>query len=147
MAAFSGAERFQTAYIAYEAKIRTYSRAHFRSIPGYDQDELEAELLEVLWTACRKYDPDRGATFNTCFWEFAKRRIIDMKRSAFRLKRVANLNAETLEEIGVQIAVEEATVRPSAEDEALARLAVEERFRTSKKINQEIFHHFRDYDV
>lgn len=134
MAAIEGISRFQLAYPAYERKIQTYSRIHFRSIPGYEQPDLEVELQEVLWLACQKYDPNRGATFNTCFWEFVKRRVIDLKKSAFRQKRLADLNTETLNGDTVRRVVEEMTKVGSAEDEALARIAVVERFRSGAKI-------------
>jgi hypothetical protein len=127
-------EKFELAYPKYVKKIQTYARGEFHLVPGYGPEELEAELLEILWLACERYDPNRGATFNTCFWQFAKNRVVDLKRSAFRKKRVANLNAETLEDEAVRFAVEERLLRSSAEDEALARLAVVERFR-SKKIS------------
>lgn len=134
MAAIEMDARFESAYPHYERKIRTYSRVHFSSIPGFDQDDLEAELQEVLWLACQRYDPNRGATFNTCFWEFVKNRVIDLKKFAFRQKRQANLFTETLASDAVRAVVEEMTLQGSAEEEALARITVVERFHSGSKI-------------
>lgn len=122
--------RFESAWPAYQQKIRTFVRLNVNDVPGFDEDDLESELQEVLWLACRHYDPDRGATFNTCFWEFVKRKIIDLKRYAFRAKRVANMNTYALNDDAVRYAIEEATSVESAEEMFLAKLTVEERYRS-----------------
>lgn len=96
---------------------------------GYEQEELEAVLLEVLWLTVENYDPNRGATFNTCFWEYVRNRVIDLKKSAFRQKRSVRLYCESLDVDAFRTAVEQITEHPSAEDEVLAKLSVVERYR------------------
>ena len=90
------------------------------------QDDLEQELLEVLWAACEKYDPDKGAKFNTFFRMLVNNRIATLIRNAFVQKRQSNLFCETLTSDDVAAVVDEITSCASAETEYLARLSITE---------------------
>lgn len=121
--------RFEEAQPIYSARIRGYARRNFTSLPGTDVGDLEQELLEVLWLACNAYDPNHGATFNTFFWDCAKRRFLDLHKAASRQKRVGDYFRVDLEAESVRQAVAEATEEGSAEEEVLARISVRERLR------------------
>lgn len=128
------AERFDLAYPAYTRKIATYSRIHAKELPGFDPGDLEVELQEILWLVCEAYDPNRGATFNTLFWQSANNRLKDLRKSAGRHKRAANLNTESLDVEAVRFVVEHMMTGPSAEEEILARVTVSERFSTKNRV-------------
>lgn len=125
------AERFAKAQPAYQRKIRSYSRskAELRLIPGYDQSDWENDLLEVLWRACCSYDPDKGATFNTYFWQMANNHQISLHRKAASQKRVGDYDRISLDVEAVREVISELRSDPSAEDEYLARLTIQERYR------------------
>lgn len=130
---FAEAERFEMAMPAYSKKIKTFSRIHGKEVPGYDHQDLEVELQEILWLVCAVYDPDKGATFNTLFWQSANNRLKDLKKAAFRHKRAANLSTYSLDVEAVRWTVEQMNLHPSSEDEILARVTVSEVFRSGKK--------------
>lgn len=118
------------AYPAYERKIQTFSRIRAREVPGMGQDDLANEIAEVLWRVCLAYDPNRGATFNTVFWQAAGNHLKDLKKAAFRQKRVIHAMTTSLDVDAVRWAVEEATMQDSAEDVLMALSSVRERIRT-----------------
>lgn len=125
--------RFELAFPAYERKIRTFSRVHFKSVPGFGVDDLESEVYEVLLAVCEGYDPDSGATFNTYFWQSALNRLKDLKKAAFRQKRAVNMNTVSLDEDSVRYVVESMNESPSVEEEFFARITVTERFDSGKR--------------
>lgn len=84
--------------------------------------------------ACNTYDPNHGATFNTFFWTLAERRILDLHKAASRQKRVGDYLRVDLEAESVRDMVSEIALSASAEDEALARIAVREVFRSGRKM-------------
>lgn len=107
-------------------RIHAYAWKKCPSLPGYDAADLESELLEVLWLACESYNPDRGAKFNTHFWNCAERRFLDLHKYASRQKRVGDYDAVIgLDGEEVRMAVSE-LLDFSAEDHALAILNVRE---------------------
>lgn len=83
------ATAFELAQPVYSPKIRTFSAKIWRFIPGFEQQDLEAELLEVLWKCTLTYHPDNGANFNTFFWRSAKNRAISIERHAKAQRRFA----------------------------------------------------------
>lgn len=84
------ATAFELAQEMYEPKIATFAKKVWRFIPGFEQQDLEGELLEVLWVCTLRYNPDEsGATFNTFFWRCAKNRAISIERSAKAIRRYA----------------------------------------------------------
>ena len=129
--------RWDAAEPAYRRKIRTYSRQHFTSIPGFGQDDLESQLLEVLWKCVQSYDPDNGATFNTFFWQAVRNRYTDLIRSAFRKKRGANVHTVSLDVEAVRQAIEQRMTEPDGEEYMLALGEVRERFRNSSRRRQQ----------
>lgn len=125
--------RFTAAQPAYRFRIKAFARKNFRALPGLEQQDLEAELVEVLWLACMKYDPNNGACFNTFFWQSAKNRFLDLHKAASRKMRVGDYDRVSLTQESVQRAVYEMLEDASAEDEVMARITVRERFRSGGK--------------
>lgn len=123
-------ERFHLAYPAYERKIQTFSRIRAKEVPGMGEDDLFNEIAEILWRVCLAYDPNRGATFNTVFWQAAGNRLVDLKKAAFRQCRVIHASTTSLDVEAVRWAVEDLTMEDSAEDVLMAISAVRERLRT-----------------
>lgn len=83
--------------------------------------------------ACNAYDPNKGAVFNTFFWDCAKRRFLDLHKAASRQKRVGDYERVWLEDEALSVAVEEATKEGSAEEEVLARMTVIELYRSGRR--------------
>jgi DNA-directed RNA polymerase specialized sigma24 family protein len=136
LAASEALARFEQASPIYSRKIRSYSRQKLRnrSLPSTGQDDLENELLEVLWLCCLGYDPNAGATFNTFFWTAAENRYLDLHKAASRQKRVGDYERVWLEDEDVQRVVSERCVAGSAEEEAMAQMLVVEVFRSGRKV-------------
>lgn len=109
------------------------ARTRFRSIPGFDQDDMESQLWEVLWIAVQKYDPDNGSNFNSFFNMLVSNRMRDLVRHAFADMRQANIFCERLDVDEVRAAVESVNNSSSAEDVFLARITVTEWFDSGVK--------------
>jgi DNA-directed RNA polymerase specialized sigma24 family protein len=130
--------RFPLVQPTYRPKIKSFARRNFHTIPGFEQQDLEAEILEVLWLACLKYDPDNGACFSTFFWTCAQRRFLDLNKAAGRKMRQGDYHRVWLDTDALSEVIDEflsaassgVTEEPSAEDEALALIEVREIFRT-----------------
>lgn len=121
------ATRWDQAVKQYKGKIRTAAWNASYKIPFYDPEDLEQELLVVLWESIDLYDPNRGSTFNTFFWMRAKQKIGMLIRHAETKRRKAELVSLSIE--GVEAAVNEALVFASAEDAALAHILIAERLK------------------
>lgn len=120
-------EQWQQAQLVYTSKINTAARNSYYKIPGYAVEDIEQELLVVLWESIKLYDPNKGATFNTFFWMRAKQKIGMLIRKYAEMKmRKATL--VSLEEEAVQAAVEEIMLGTSAEDLAMCHLEIQERW-------------------
>jgi hypothetical protein len=131
-------ERFQLAYPAYERKMSTFSRIRAKEVPDMGADDLFNEIAEVLWRVCLAYDPNKGATFNTVFWQAAGNHLKDLKKAAFRHKRVIHSMTTSLDVDAVRYAVEELTLEDSAEDVAISLANVQQRFlEESRRVSQE----------
>lgn len=104
----------------YAPKIRTFAKKTWRFIPGFEQQDLEGELLEVLWKCTLTYHPDNGGNFNTFFWRSAKNRAISIERQAKALKRCAEW--VMLDPDVFTVVVDEILAEFSAEDFAIANL-------------------------
>lgn len=114
--------RFEAAQVAYQKKIRTIAHWNFQKGPGFARQDLEQELLVVLWRCVQNYDPNIGASFNTLFTGSARNRIVSLIRHATTQKRVAVLTS--LEEEGIQLAIDRVLNEPSAEDTALLHMRI-----------------------
>jgi len=117
-------EKWELAQAAYAGKVRTFARNSHDSIPGYDQDDVEQELLIVLWECTVAYDPNKGASFNTYFQQSAKNRVISLIRHASTKSRSAVVVSLGIE--AVAAAVDECLAITSAEDLALMRITIRE---------------------
>lgn len=115
---------FELAQVAWRGKIHTYAQNSYRTIPALDVDDVEQELLSVLWRCVQTYDPAKGATFNTYAQQGFRNRISDLKRHGNQLKRKADLVSLTDE--AVQAAIDERVQVMSAEDAAMLRVRIQE---------------------
>ena len=117
-------EKWQAAYLQYRGKVRTFARNSYRQIPGHTVEDLEQEILMVLWKCTTNYDPNRGASFNTLFQGSAKNRIISLIRHHSTKGRTGV--TISLAEEAVSRAVDEFLASDSAEDRALRIMEVQE---------------------
>lgn len=118
------AERWELAQREYAGKVRTFARNSYRQITGYTQEDVEQELLVVLWQTVLAYDPDKGATFNTLFQTNAKNKVIGLIRMANTKSRRAIVHS--IDEDAMRAAVESFFATGGAEDSVMARLDLEE---------------------
>jgi RNA polymerase sigma factor (sigma-70 family) len=118
------AERWDAAQRAYRGKIRTFARNSVRQLPGYEVADVEQELLVVLWQCVEKYDPNRGASFNTLFQGSARNKIISLIRRYSTQSRKALVMS--LDEEAVRTVIEDTLSTSSAEDIALMRILIGE---------------------
>lgn len=120
-------ECWEAAQSQFHRKIKTYARNSFHVVPGFAPEDMENELLAVLWKCVVAYDPDNGASFNTFAQRSFQNRIGMLRRAANSLKRSAEW--VSLDDEAVKLAVEEANFVESAESEVFLRTLVEERLR------------------
>lgn len=124
---------FEMAQRIYRPKIEAFAHQKFRTLPGTDPDDLVSELLEVLWLCTNTYNPNKGAKFNTYFWECAKRRFLDLHKAASRRMRVGDYDRVWIEAEALTPVIERNTQGASAEDEVLARMTVREHLLMGRK--------------
>lgn len=124
------ADRFEAAQVDYRGKIRTFARNSVNQIPGFDLEDIEQELLVVLWQCVIKYDPNKGASFNTLFQGCARNKVITLIRHGNTKGRKASV--VSLDDEAVRLAVDEADRWGSAEDIVLANLSILDRFDTDQ---------------
>lgn len=104
-------------------KVKTFARNSAYAVPGYDEADMEQELLVVLWECVANYDPGHGARFNTYFQTSAKNRIVSLIRRFQTASRTADVTSLDVE--AVSLAVDEVFAKGySAEDTALLRMEV-----------------------
>lgn len=116
---------FALAQEEYKGKIRTFARNSYYKMPGFTTEDVEQELLVVLWDCVRTYNPDKGAKFNTFFQQSAKNKIVSLIRYFEAKTRVANSMVVTLEDDAVRFAIEEDLGGATAEDIALQRMELQ----------------------
>lgn len=121
---------FEQAQIAYRGTINTFARNSVFRLPGFAIEDVEQELLFVLWQCVQKYDPNKGASFNTLFQGSAKNKIISLIRAADTQKRKSVW--VNLDDDAVRFEVERLLHQGSAEDSVLALLEIEERLAKRK---------------
>lgn len=117
------AERWKAAQIEYRNKIKTAAWNSAYVSKEHDVEDMEQELLIVLWESCSLYDPNRGMNFNSFFWMRAKQKIGmlgDRSGAAKRTADLVSLDAAVYTEMVDEI--EAATPQPSAEFEAIMRM-------------------------
>ena len=113
-------DRWSAAQTRYKGTIRTFARNCVAQLPGYSIEDIEQELLVILWKCVLNYDPDKGASFNTLFQGSARRRVISLIRTASTLSRTG-VNV-SLDIEAVAAAVDDHLSTCSAEDRLLTRL-------------------------
>ena len=80
-------QRYELALRNYRFKIRHFAKQHERELPGYTVEDIEQEFLEVLWRVVTTYDPNKGAKFNTLFWQCIRNRMADLLKRSMADKR------------------------------------------------------------
>lgn len=105
-------------------KLKTYARNSFFHIPDFTVEDMEQELLTVLYTAVQLYDPTRGRTFDTFLQMLWRNKIGSLRRATSAIKRTAELVSLDVE--AVQVALDARKSVPSAEDEVMARESLRE---------------------
>jgi RNA polymerase sigma factor (sigma-70 family) len=119
------ADKWEHAQRSYGGKVRTFARNAYGRIRGYDEHDIEQELLVELWRCVLNYDPDKGgASFNTYFQRSAKNRIITLIRHSNTKSRSA-INVSTADE-AVLAQVDAIIAMPGAEFQALNRMQIAE---------------------
>lgn len=117
-------EKWTLAQIRYKGTIRTFARNCVHQIPGMDLEDIEQELLVVLWKCVMNYNPDRGASFNTLFQGSARNKCISLIRTANTKGRkgvTASLTDEAVERM-----VDEVFEQQSTEDTVMLRMELQE---------------------
>lgn len=117
-------EQWEAAQTAYKGKIATFARNSSYAVPGYDEVDMEQELLIVLWQCVRNYDPGKGARFNSYFQGSAKNRIVSLIRAANTKGRQAEWVSLDVE--AVQRAVDEVFQEQDPEATAILRITLRE---------------------
>lgn len=123
--AAASSSNFEQAQVRYSGTIRTFARNSVGQLPGFDIEDIEQELLFVLWKCVNNYDPSRGASFNTLFQGSARNHVIGLIRSATAQKRKALW--VNLDDDAVRRAVDLRLHQGSAEDSVMALLEIERR--------------------
>lgn len=118
-------ERWRLAQERYRGTIRTFARNSYYKMPSFDQEDVEQELMVVLYECVMKYDPDKGATFNTYFQQSARNKVISLIRYFEAKTRVANQGVLDLDDDAVRFAVERAQRGVTSEDIALQRMELQ----------------------
>ena len=117
------AQRWQAAQIEYKEKIRTAAHNSAYVSNEHEVEDMEQELLIVLWETCAKYNPDRGMTFNSFFWLLAKQRIGMLSDRSKAVMRTADLVSLDAAMFTAELEhIEASTPQPSAESEAIMRM-------------------------
>lgn len=111
--------RWSATYDQYKGKVRTFARNSYQQMPGYSIEDVEQELLVVLWECVRHYDPNKGASFNTYFQGSARNRVITLVRHFSTKSRKAVVTSLDVE--AVASAVDQCFAQDSAETTAERR--------------------------
>jgi DNA-directed RNA polymerase specialized sigma24 family protein len=109
-----GVTTWEATVLEYNSVARTFAFNTHRQLPGWDVEDVEQEMLMVLWKCWQKYDPDKGASFNTLFQGCARNKCITLVRTV-----------NTMGRKGVALSLEEEAVRYAAED-ARSYMSVED---------------------
>lgn len=80
-------QRFKEALKVYRPKIHTFAVNSVHSFAGVGVEDLEQEILMVLWKCLQTYDPNKAAGFSTYFWTTAKNKMVDLIKGMNRIKR------------------------------------------------------------
>lgn len=115
-------EQWSLAQVRYKGTIRTFARSFLSQIRNMDQADIEQELLVVLWQCVIKYDPAKGASFNTLFQGCAKNKCISLVRTA-NTKSRKGVNVSLADE-DIERAVDDYFQEESAEDRAIIQAEV-----------------------
>lgn len=117
-------KKWDLAYQRYRGTMRTFARNSVNQIPDMDIEDIVQELTVVLWECTMKYDPNRGASFNTLFQGSAKNKIITLIRRGQTQKRTAVVTS--LDDDAVRVAVDSLVQNESSEDHCLRRMELDE---------------------
>lgn len=116
--------KWDATYKQYRAKVHTFARNSYYTIPGFAVEDMEQELLEVLWQCVFDYHPRHGATFNTFFQQSARNKISSLIRACETQKRKADI--VSLDDDDIRTAIEEVFTDESPESTVLRRMEIRE---------------------
>lgn len=137
-------QQFELAHRQYKKDIRAWARGKWKILPGWEQSDLEAEIMAVLWKAVETYDPRHGSKFANYFRTLRDRRYTDLIRKIDAECRVSEKNwmilsgqESTDEEKSQWTTLDRETIYsrlvPSAEEVYLEREESEELWRESRR--------------
>lgn len=140
--------RFELAHVAWRGKIASYARNALRGanqghargvyIENMDAEEIEQELLSVLWKCVQSYDPDSGATFNTFAQRAFQNQIVSLARKSSAKVRKPTGQVVSLDVEEVRAAIDAYRSAASSEEEFFALRMVEERLaERGKSVNRD----------
>lgn len=111
----SAARKFDMAHQVYRKDIAAWTYDKVGALPGVERDDLEQEMLLVLWKAVLTYHPDNGSKFANYFRTLRDRKYVDLLRKANTGGRESEAAWIELDEEAVVHAI--ATLQePSAEE-------------------------------
>lgn len=116
--------QWEAAQKAYARKVHTFARNSYYLVPGGTVEDMEQELLEVLFFCVFDYDPGKGASFNTFFQQSARNRISSIKR--FHNTQMRKAEVVSLDDDDVMRAIEQVFLDESPESIVIRRMAVTE---------------------
>ena len=88
---------FPTAYARYAAEVARLSRT--QRVPGLDAEDVENEMLIVLWKAVDSYVPAKGG-FGPYWWSLWLNRRHDIASAYFAVKRIHPILTESVPDAG-----------------------------------------------
>jgi len=112
-------QNFDLALVKYRKTIKTYARNSYYVVPDFAPEDMEQELLAVLWFVVQSYDPTKGALFNSYMQQCFRNKISTLRRETRAQKRTAEIVSLDVE--AVQNAIDARRTLPSAEDTAVQR--------------------------
>lgn len=116
-------KKWEVTQLLYGRKCKTFAKNCFYKLPGFEVEDVEQEMLVVLWRCVRNYDPNKGSSFNTFFQQCAKFRVRDLLRQAGTKGRKADVTY--LDEEALQLQIESCLSVESAEVTMLQRAEIQ----------------------
>lgn len=121
-------QKWELAQARYRGTMRTFARNSVNQIPDMEMEDIVQELTIVLWECVLKYDPNRGASFNTLFQGSCKNKIITLIRRGQTQKRSAVVTSLDVE--SVRLVFEDLIQQESSEDTSLRKMELDEAIET-----------------
>jgi len=113
---------WKLAYTRYEGTIRTFSHNELWRLEdsSWDFEDLQQELAVTLLDCISKYNPAKGATFNSYFQQACKNRIVTIARRAMALSRKGDVTS--IEEMGLKAILDDTSRDSYATQQLMEKL-------------------------